>query len=132
MNLMHISKLHLQIILGHQIGLPHVREAHSYQILDLMDHLSWNNTTMSLTWKFEHSHQKLKSIIKLPFSMSVQECHFMSPCLWAWVCSWMHKNIPNIFHSCQRVYSLINNVDVEEYFLTHTNIHPCHQQIHVA
>jgi hypothetical protein len=75
----------LQIILGHKIGLPYASEAPSYQTLDLMDLPSWNSSTMLLTWKFKHSHWKLKSIIKLP--LSIQECYFMSPWTWAWACS---------------------------------------------
>jgi hypothetical protein len=59
MSLVHISELCLQVVLGHQIRLLSEWEVHSYQALDLMDHLFWNGKTMLIAWTFEHSHLKL-------------------------------------------------------------------------
>jgi hypothetical protein len=46
MNSVHILELHLQVTLGHQIGLFSKGKMHSYQALDLMDHPSGNDDTM--------------------------------------------------------------------------------------
>lgn len=86
MNSMHISKLHLQGISSHQIGLFSKEKMHSYQALDLMGHPSWNDNTMLNAWKFKHNHLKLQCISKLPFSHIVETiCYalFLKSCKWA-------------------------------------------------
>jgi hypothetical protein len=54
-NLMHISKLCLQVALGHQIGWPYEGEVHSYHAPNLMDHLflKWQYNVVCLKARME-------------------------------------------------------------------------------
>jgi hypothetical protein len=66
--------------------LLYTRVIHSYQALDLVNHPAWNENTMSIVWKLEHSHLMSQHTNRLPFCQTIKTIHCalsLKGCMWA-------------------------------------------------